>query len=162
MALGDRSVKESVLAQFDSKGINGDRIDMRTVTTTPLEHLHEYSKVDIALDTYPYHGTTTTCEALWMGTPVITRAGITHASRVGVSLLQNIGCADCIAVDADDYVVRAVALAKDPARLIALRTQLRGMMASSPLMDVAGVTREVEAAFVAMYELKCLEEKSAP
>jgi len=162
MSLGDISVKESVLAQFGAEGIDGGRIDMRTVTTTPLEHLQEYSRVDIALDTYPYHGTTTTCEALWMGTPVITRAGVTHASRVGVSLLQHVGCADCIAVDADDYVVRAVALAKEPARLIALRTQLRGMMANSALMDVAGVTREVEAAFAAMYELKCREGMSTP
>ena len=97
-----------------------------------------------------------------MGTPVITRAGITHASRVGVSLLQHVGCADCIAVDADDYVVCAVALAKDPARLVTLRIDLRAMMARSALMDVAGVTREVEAAFVAMYELKCREGKSAP
>ena len=162
MALGEKSVKEAVLRQFDAEGVDGGRINMRTVTTTPLEHLLEYSQVDIALDTYPYHGTTTTCEALWMGTPVITRAGVTHASRVGVSLLQTIGCADYIAVDADDYIVRAVALAQDPARLMVLRRELRAMMAKSALMDVAGITREVEAAFVAMYELKRREEKSAP
>jgi predicted O-linked N-acetylglucosamine transferase (SPINDLY family) len=161
LSLGERSVKESVLTQFASEGVDGDRIDMKIVTTTKLEHLNEYSHVDIALDTYPYHGTTTTCEALWMGTPVITRAGVTHASRVSVSLLQNIGCADCVAVDADDYVFRAVALANDTARLIDLRTDLRAKMASSALMDVVGVTREVEAAFVAMYELKCRGGKSA-
>ena len=97
-----------------------------------------------------------------MGTPVITRSGVTHASRVGVSLLRNIGCTDCIAVDSDDYVVRAVALAQNPARLIALSRELRAMMARSALMDVGGVTREVEAAFVAMYELKYREGKSAP
>ena len=161
LSLGEPSVKKSVLAQFASQGVDSDRIDMRVVTTTKLEHLNEYLRVDIALDTYPYHGTTTTCEALWMGTPVITRAGVTHASRVGVSLLQSVGCADCIAVDADDYVARAIALAKDPARLITLRTELRGMLAGSALMDVVGVTREVEAAFVAMYELKCREGESA-
>ncbi len=162
LSLGDRSVNESVLAQFASEGVDSDRIDMRVVTTTKLEHLEEYSRVDIALDTYPYNGTTTTCEALWMGTPVITRSGVTHASRVGVSLLRNIGCTDCIAVDSDDYVVRAVALAQNPARLIALSRELRAMMARSALMDVGGVTREVEAAFVAMYELKYREGKSAP
>ncbi len=162
LSLGDRSVKESVLAQFASEGVDSDRIDMRVVTTTKLEHLKEYSRVDIALDTYPYHGTTTTCEALWMGTPVITRSGVTHASRVGVSLLQNIGCAYCIAVDSDDYVVRAVTLARDTARLIALRRELRAMIANSSLMDFAGVTREVEAAFVAMYETKCREGESVP
>lgn len=155
MALGDSSVKKSVLEQFNSEGIDGNRIDMRTITATPLEHLHEYSRVDIALDTYPYHGTTTTCEALWMGIPVITRPGVTHVSRVGVSLLQNIGFADGIAADADDYVVRAVTLAKDPARLIALRGELRTIMSRSALMDLVGVTRDVEAAFVAMYALKC-------
>ena len=162
MSLGDSSVKESILAQFRSEGIDGYRIDMRTVTTTKIEHLNEYSRVDIALDTYPYHGTTTTCEALWMGTPVITRAGITHASRVSVSLIQNIGCVDCIAVDSEDYVARAVTLAKAPVRLVALRMQLRAMMASSALMDVAGVTREVEAAFMAMYELRCREGNNVP
>ena len=162
LSLGDRSVKESVLVQFASEGVDSTRIDMRVVTTTKLEHLNEYSRVDIALDTFPYHGTTTTCEALWLGTPVITRPGVTHVSRVGISLLQSIGCTDCIAVDSEDYVARAVALAKDTTRLVSLSRELRAMMAKSALMDTVGVTREIEAAFVAMYEMKCQEGTGLP
>ena len=160
MALGDRSVKDSVLEKLAAEGIGSERIFMRTVTKTPLEHLQEYTRVDIALDTFPYHGTTTTCEALWMGTPVITMAGATHVSRVGVSILSQIGCTECIACDAEEYVARAVALAEDRSKLDALRMQLREMLATSPLMDPAGVTKEVEEAFVGMFE-KCANRNSA-
>ena len=152
MALGDRSVKEWVLQELAAKGVAGDRVSMRTVTRTPLEHLQEYAAVDVALDTYPYHGTTTTCEALWMGTPVVTMAGHTHVSRVGVSILTQVGCTDFIARDGEDYVARAVALAEDPSRLSDLRLRLRQKMATSPLMDAKRVTRNVEEAFIRMFE----------
>lgn len=152
MALGDTSVKQDVLAKFKAEGVGADRIDMRVVTRTPLEHLQEYAKVDIAFDTFPYHGTTTTCEALWMGTPVISMAGVTHVSRVGVSLLQSVGCHELIASSPEEYIEKAVALAGDRQRLVAMRGKLRGMMALSPLMDAAGVTRELEEALTVMYE----------
>lgn len=151
MALGDRSVKESVLRTFRSEGVDPERVTMRTVTKTPLEHLQEYARVDIALDTYPYHGTTTTCEALWMGTPVITMAGRTHVSRVGVSILSQIGCSQWVADNEEDYVRLAVSLAADRLGLEAWRVQLREKMAKSPLMDAAGVTKEVEEAFTEMF-----------
>ncbi|MCE1226829.1 MAG: tetratricopeptide repeat protein [Geobacteraceae bacterium] len=152
MALGDNSVRRDVLSRFASEGVDADRIFMRVVTATPLEHLQEYGKVDIAFDTFPYHGTTTTCEALWMGTPVITLAGETHVSRVGVSLLQAVGCPELIAHTADEYVEKAVQLAFSPGRLERFRHELRGMMAVSPLMDWPGVTRELEEAFEVMFE----------
>ena len=152
LALGDSSVKQDVLTIFANEGVAAERIFMRVVTKTPLEHLQEYANVDIALDTFPYHGTTTTCEALWMGTPVITMAGSTHVSRVGVSLLQNVGCAEFVAFSPEDYVNKAVALASAPEKLMLLRNSLRGMMAESALMDVAGVTRELEEAFIVMSE----------
>lgn len=152
MALGDNSVRHHVLSRFAAEGVDAERIVMRVVTATPLEHLQEYSKVDIAFDTFPYHGTTTTCEALWMGTPVITLCGETHVSRVGVSLLQTVGCPELIARTADDYVEKAVELAFDSGRLEYLREELRGMMALSALMDWPGVTRELEEAFEGMLE----------
>lgn len=152
MALGDRSVKQAVLARFESEGVAAERVFMRVVTTTPLEHLQEYGKVDIALDTFPYNGTTTTCEALWMGTPVITLCGVTHVSRVGASLLQAAGCSDLVAHSAEEYLEKAVELACDPDRLNYLREELRSKMARSPLMDGAGVTRELEEAFLVMHE----------
>ncbi len=152
MALGDQSVRQEVLSRFESEDVEASRITMRVVTATPLEHLQEYGKVDISFDTFPYHGTTTTCEALWMGTPVITLCGDTHVSRVGVSLLQSVGCPDLVAHTPEDYVEKAVLLAFAPERLVCLRSELRGMMATSPLMDGAGVTRELEEAFASMYE----------
>jgi len=159
MALGDTSVKQDVLAKFKAEGVGADRIDMRVVTRTPLEHLQEYAKVDIAFDTFPYHGTTTTCEALWMGTPVISMAGATHVSRVGVSLLQSVGCHELIASSPEEYIEKAVALAGDRQRLVAMRGKLRGMMALSPLMDAAGVTRELEEALTVMYETVAWKRK---
>ena len=151
MALGDRSVKDSVLRTLRSEGVDPERVTMRTVTKTPLEHLQEYARVDIALDTYPYHGTTTTCEALWMGTPVITMAGQTHVSRVGVSILSQIGCSRWVAENEEEYVQRAILLAADRPGLETWRVQLREKMARSPLMDAGGVTKEVEEAFTAMF-----------
>ncbi len=158
MALGDQSVRQEVLSRFESEDVEASRITMRVVTATPLEHLQEYGKVDISFDTFPYHGTTTTCEALWMGTPVITLCGDTHVSRVGVSLLQSVGCPDLVAHTPEDYVEKAVLLAFAPERLVCLRSELRGMMATSPLMDGAGVTRELEEAFRCMVEEKCCEK----
>ena len=86
-----------------------------------VEHLAQYGRVDIALDTFPYHGTTTTCEALWMGVPVVTLVGRTHASRVGVSLLTRVGAPQWIAETEEDYVRIAVELAGDLAGLAVLR-----------------------------------------
>ncbi|MSU71780.1 MAG: hypothetical protein EXS43_05505 [Opitutus sp.] len=117
---------------------------------TTAGHLAEYLAVDIALDTYPYHGTTTTCDALWMGVPVITLAGEEHRSRVGVSLLTAVGLQEWVAGSPAEYVVRAVELARDRPRLAALKAQLRGRMAASPLVDGRAFTAKLEAAFAAM------------
>lgn len=154
MPLGESRVKDTLLAAFAAEGVDATRIETRTVTTTPLQHLEEYSKVDIALDTFPYNGTTTTCEALWMGTPVISLAGSAHVARVGAMLLGQVGCGDLVAATTDEYVQCAVALANDRKRLVALRENLRSMLARSAVMDYRGVTREVEAAFAAMYQEK--------
>ncbi len=102
------------------------------------QHLTAYGEVDVALDTFPYHGTTTTCEALWMGVPVITLVGDRHASRVGLSLLTAIGHSEWVATSADSYINRAIELAQDAARLTALRASLRGEMSRSALLDHPG------------------------
>lgn len=150
--LDDQEIRQELLGCFAEAGIAQNRIMLRGVTETRREHMALYGQVDIALDTFPYHGTTTTCEALWMGVPVVTLAGVSHVSRVGVSLLHSVGIDSLIAENPDDYIHNAVQLAMDRPRLIALRKCLRGLVACSSLMDAAGVTQEVEQAFRHMIE----------
>jgi predicted O-linked N-acetylglucosamine transferase (SPINDLY family) len=103
--------------------------------------------MDIALDTFPYHGTTTTCEALWMGVPVVALAGQAHVSRVGVSLLNSAGLPELIAGDVGKYVKIAVDLANDRDGLRLLRASLRERMKGSVLMNGGEFTADVEAKF---------------
>ena len=96
-ALAVESVRQQVLGRFSELGVLPSRLELRGRLLNPADHLAAYGQVDIALDTFPYHGTTTTCEAFWMGVPVVTLAGNTHVSRVGVSLLTHVGLAEMIA-----------------------------------------------------------------
>jgi len=112
-----------------------ERITLLETAQDTAAHLAQYAQVDIALDTLPYNGTTTTCEALWMGVPVLALRGELPAARVGESLLCQAGLPEWIAADADDFVAKAVALAKDAAGRAALRQNLRGQMAASRLCD---------------------------
>ena len=107
-------------------------------------HLGHYDEVDIALDTFPYNGTTTTCEALWMGVPVITLAGDAHMSRVGASILRAVGLANLVAESDTQYAQIALALAQDRSRRVALRAGMRDRLRASPLLDHAGFTRQLE------------------
>ncbi len=103
-----------------------------------------YSRVDIALDPFPYNGTTTTCEALWMGVPVLGLRGDRHASRVTASLLHHAGLDELIAEDEDALVALAQRVAGDPGALAALRASLRTRLKASDLMDLATFTRTLE------------------
>lgn len=133
--LGEAAVRERYQARLARLDVPADRVDFFERTAGTKEHLALYHDVDIALDTFPYHGTTTTCESLWMGVPVVSLAGDRHMSRVGVSLLTATGHADWFATDADDYVRIASALASDPARLAVERAGLRASLRSSSLLD---------------------------
>ena len=104
---------------------------------------------------FPYHGTTMTCEALWMGVPVVALAGKTHASRVGVSLLTNVGLPELIASSPEEYITIAARRAADTARLTELRATLREKMKASPLMDAPRFARNVEAAYREMWRAWC-------
>ena len=111
------------------------------------DYLAAYAEMDVALDTFPYTGGLTTCEALYMGVPVVTLRGHSHGARFGESLLANVGLEELAARTADEYVRIAAGLAADPDTLCALRENLRPMMQGSALMDVRGYVRDVEAIY---------------
>ncbi|MFO0830313.1 MAG: hypothetical protein U0637_00585 [Phycisphaerales bacterium] len=119
------------------------------------EHLAMYNSVDVALDTFPYHGTTTTCETLWMGVPVITLAGDRHASRVGVSILENLGAHEWIATSPDDYAEKAATLAADKAALTRHRATLRTRLAASVICDQKAYATRLTDAIVSMGRQRC-------
>jgi protein O-GlcNAc transferase len=149
--LSDSAPRERLLEIFGSLGIEAERIELIAKIPQMSAHLELYHQVDIALDTYPYHGTATTCEALWMGVPVITLAGQSHVSRVGVSLLNHAGLSDMVASEPQDYVRLAVTLAKDSARLSKLRMGMRDRLNASPLLDGPTFARDLEAAYRTMW-----------
>lgn len=137
------------------RGVARSRVVIKPPTATPAEHLAAYADVDIALDTYPYHGTTTTLEALWMGVPVVTLAGDRHVARVGVSLLNNIGLSQLVAADPASYTRIAAALGADTARLAEWRGQLRPRLAASVICDGPGFGRRFEAALRGLWHDWC-------
>jgi predicted O-linked N-acetylglucosamine transferase (SPINDLY family) len=136
-------------ARLDAAGIPAERAVLLAPVASTREHLAAYSQVDVALDPHPYNGTTTTCEALWMGVPVVTLRGDRHASRVGTSLVNAIGHAEWSADSEVDYVRLAAGLAGDAARLAAIRAGLRARMTASPLLDHAGQAARFGAAIEA-------------
>lgn len=153
--LANASVREAVRQRFAAHGIGADRLELRGPTASAAEHLAAYGEADVALDTFPYNGTTTTCEALWMGVPVVTLAGASHAARVGASLLRRTGLDELVAADPRAYVARARELAADRARLAALRAGLRGRLEQSPLMDAPGCARDLERAYREAWRAWC-------
>ena len=119
------------------------------------DHLALYNEVDIGLDPFPYNGTTTTCEALWMGMPVIAVLGDRHAARVSASILTRVGLEDLIAADPAAYVRIGTRLAADPARIAHIKSTLRATMAASPLCDAPAFARRMEGAFRRMWTDWC-------
>jgi protein O-GlcNAc transferase len=157
-SFADKQIRERVMKTFEQNGIHSERVELLGHEEHFLKHLSLYNRIDIGLDTFPYNGTTTTCEAMWMGLPVITLAGNKHASRVGVSLLSNVGLTDLIAKTRDEYVDIAVNLAADTRRLQKLRENLRIMMGNSPLTDTKRFTENVENSYRYMWEIWCTSE----
>lgn len=154
------SVRRSLLEKFAGHGIDAQRLSVWN--RVPAEHYVEIlGQIDIALDPFPYNGTTTTCETLWMGIPVVTLAGNSSVSRSGCALLKSVGLEELIAPDEDAYVGIAAALAADPVRLAGLRTGLRARMIASPLRDEAGITRELESAYRTMWYTWCTSNSDA-
>jgi predicted O-linked N-acetylglucosamine transferase (SPINDLY family) len=140
---------------FDAAGCPAARVDIAQPLRDPHDFMACYDQIDIALDTFPYGGTTTTCEALWMGVPVVTRVGRPHASRVGLSILDAVGLADLAAQTDGAYVATCRKLAADRDRLAELRRGLRDRVRASPLGDAAGLARAIEAAYRTLWGRWC-------
>ena len=119
------------------------------------DYLEQYRDIDIALDTAPYNGGLTTCEALYMGVPVISLRGRTHGSRFGASILTNAGVRELVAENDINYVRRAVQLAETPKLLEAYHMGLRANMKRSPLMNIEGYMEELETAYQEIWENFC-------
>jgi predicted O-linked N-acetylglucosamine transferase (SPINDLY family) len=149
--LADPGTAGRIREELAGSGVAPERVELRGEALPTAEHLGLYNRVDIALDTFPYNGTTTTCEALWMGAPVVALAGATHVSRVSASLLTHLGAAELIASSADEYRLRCLALAADLPRLAERRATQRDRMRASPICDAAGFTRGLEEAYGRMW-----------
>jgi len=145
--LSDKGVRRRYLDLFSRYGVASDRIQIMPYAQTKQDHLSLYGRVDIGLDPFPYNGTTTTCEALWMGVPVVTLKGDRHSSRVGASILTRVGLEELVAETEEEYVSKAFALAGDLNKLALLRGTMRGRMMDSPLCDGRSFAQKMESVY---------------
>jgi predicted O-linked N-acetylglucosamine transferase (SPINDLY family) len=157
-ALADAKTRERIEQEFESRGIGAERLKLAGFENDVAAHFRAYGQIDIALDTFPYHGTTTTCEAFCMGVPVVTLAGATHVARVGASLLTSVGLADLIGNRPEEYVSIAAGLAQNPEKLKEIRGTLRQRMQASPLMNGAQFARDVEEVYRDVWQRWCAGE----
>jgi len=148
--LGDPGTVAAFRDRLDASGIDVARVEFAGQQRDGRAHLDSYGRLDVALDPFPYNGTTTTCEALWMGVPTLVREGDRHASRVGVSLLTRVGL-PLVARTDDEYVAMAVALDADRGALASLRASLRARVAASPLCDARAFTDALQHAYRRMH-----------
>ncbi len=153
--LGEPEVRADIHNRFAKLDIDPSRIELLGRTQTTADHLALYNRIDCALDTFPYTGTTTTCEALAMGVPTITLLGQSHAGRVSASLLQAIGCADLIADNEQAYIDLATKHAQSRVRTIDARAELKDQLAASALVDEQSYTRKIESAYRSLWTSWC-------
>jgi tetratricopeptide (TPR) repeat protein len=150
---GDES-RARVIAEVTAAGVAPDRV--KTWTRLPAaEYWDRVRRADIALDTFPYNGGATTCECLWLGVPVVTKAGAMGFARSAASILGNAGLAELVAGSEDEYVAIAARLAADRPRLRALQRGLRERLRASPLLDAPGFMRELEQAYRDLWRRAC-------
>lgn len=158
--LRDETTRQVVIDRFAAVGVAADRLGLRP-NSPHAELLDTYHEIDIALDPWPYSGGLTTCEAMWMGVPVISWPGPTFAGRHSVSHLRNVGLDDWVVDGPDAYVALALARAADLDGLAALRATLRDRLRTSPLCDGEGFARDLTVAFHEMWAGWCAEQKDA-
>lgn len=142
--LSNEASRQSFERRLEAHDIDLSRVELRGHVADLQGHLAAYGDVDVALDTFPYHGTTTTCDALYMGVPVVSLAGTAHVSRVGASLLSRIGLPELIAETPGAYVQKARDLMRDGVSRAELRSALRSRLAAAGLTEGAQVARALE------------------
>jgi predicted O-linked N-acetylglucosamine transferase (SPINDLY family) len=151
--LGDATVAAQFAERLQQHGIGPARV-MLHGSAPRNTYLASHAEVDVILDTFPYPGGTTTCEALWMGVPTLTLAGDTLLARQGASLLAAAGLGDWVAASMADYIDKAVTLTSDLPKLAALRAGLREQVRVSPLFDAKRFARNLETALWGMWQAR--------
>ena len=157
---GDGAVE--VRRHLSANGIAGERIEIVGKVRSANEYLERYGKIDIALDTWPFNGITTTCEGLWMGVPCVSLTGGTSVSRAGKSILHAAGLGELATESPEAFVAMASELARDVDRLAQMRRSMRECLLASPVMDHRGFARNLEAAYRRMWRAWCGSAKSLP
>jgi predicted O-linked N-acetylglucosamine transferase (SPINDLY family) len=147
-----QKARKEIIGRFKELGIEKSRIKL--LGFIEKNHLELYNDVDLALDTFPYNGTTTTCQSLWMGVPTVAFTGDLHASRVSASILHRVGLDDFVSDDVEGYIETAVKMAGQVDYLSELKVTLRDRMLKSDLCDGEGFARQMEEAFEWMLEQK--------
>jgi len=158
MICPEGQLRERVHGLFAAHGVVRERVELVAPCPWP-DYVRLFERVDLALDPFPCTGMTTTCHALWMGVPVITRAGRQAVSRASLSLLHTIGLPEWVAQSEEDYIRIAAEWAADLPRLAELRGTLRSRMQASPLMDAPRFARNLEAAYRTMWQRWCAENQ---
>ena len=148
-SLDEAEYESNLRRKLEKTGIDMARVD---IDKSGLDYLERYNDVDIALDTYPYTGGGTTCDALYMGVPVISRYGSRHGTRFGYSILMNVGLGELASPDDAGYIERAVQLAQDRELLQGLHDQLPRMLRHTPLMDAKGYVRALERLYKEIWQ----------
>ncbi|MDH5512939.1 MAG: tetratricopeptide repeat protein, partial [Gammaproteobacteria bacterium] len=156
----DEATRQDMLRKFTDRGIRPERITLLTAGQSQEDHLGHYARLDAVLDTFPYNGTTTSCESLLMGVPIVTHYGQTHVSRVGLSLLASVGLEELAGGSHEEFVARAVSLAQAPDRMRAMRAALRDRFLSSPVCDARGFVRGLEEAYRQLWRSWCQNQGS--
>ena len=160
VGLPEGHARDRLLEEFRQAGIAASRLTI--VPRVPLdEYFRWFNSVDIALDSTPYSGGTTTCDTLWMGVPVVTLAGPRSVSRSAASILTTVGLSDWIAASPEDYVRLAVEFSMNRGMLAGIRGSLRQRLQRSPLMDEKGFVRDLEALYRHMWRRWCTDAKGA-
>ena len=159
--LADEHTRQRVWDSFSEQGIASELVILLSPVSSTAGHLALYHQIDIGLDPFPYNGTTTTCEALWMGVPVITLGGNRHSARVGASILSRVGLPEMIAEDEEQYVRIGKEIAEDIVRLEQLRASMRARMLQSALCDGRSFARDMEDTLQKIWKIWCQTDSNS-